>query len=362
VCENLSTITNLGFYDLILHSQLAPAAPTPYHQRMEIIDSILSLLGFIAVLALLTFALGPRPRLNAQAPASRVPADIEGADLSTWLARSEATVNNLVDGTEARIAWHNPDQPAKTPLCFLYVHGFSASRQETAPVTERLAHLHNANIFDARLEGHGVGHESNLDQAESWLQSMVDAWDIASRIGDRVVIVATSTGAPLSIWLLTQPGVSERVQALLLMAPNFKIRSPFGFLLTWPWAPHWVQRLLGQFHEWEPETPEHGKYWTSRYSTLALIEMQKMVDWLAKQDLRQFKTPLAMMYLRNDTTIDPVAAVKALNHWGGDLKKTIPVTLDGDAAAHVFAGRLAGPHRTDWTVAEFQQFLKTTLA
>jgi len=38
------------------------------------------------------------------------------------------------------------------------------------------------------------------------------------------------------------------------------------------------------------------------------------------------------------------------------------VTLDGDAASHVFTGHLSGPHRTDWTIDEFQQFLETTFA
>jgi len=69
-----------------------------------------------------------------------------------------------------------------------------------------------------------------------------------------------------------------------------------------------------------------------------------------------------MMYLRNDTTIDSKAAVRALLQWGGDIKKTIPVTLDGDVESHVFTGRLGGPHRTDWTIDEFQQFLETTFA
>ena len=338
--------------------QIVFTAATPYHQSMEIFYTLAAVL----LTLLLCFILGPRPRLDARAPVVRVPPDLMGIDLENWLIGSEARVANIIDGAEARILWNDPETPAKTPLCFLYIHGFSASRQETAPVTERLAALYGANIFDARLEGHGVGQHGMLKEAEGWLQSMVDAWEIATRLGDRVVIVATSTGAPLSVWLAAQPGVAEKVQAMLLMAPNFKIRNPMGFLLTWPWAPHWVPLVLGKFHEWEPETEEHGQFWTNRYSTLALIEMQKMVDWARRQNLNTFKIPLAMMYLRNDPTIDPAAAIKALNQWGSDNKKTIPVPLDGDAASHVFTGHLSGPHRTDWTIDEFQQFLETTFA
>ncbi len=323
---------------------------------------ILHIFFVILMTLLLVFVLGPRPRLDARAPAVRVPPGLTGTDLENWLIGSEARIRHIIDGTEARIVWQDPANPAKTPLCFLYIHGFSASRQETAPVTERLAAIYGANMLDARLEGHGLEYGGMNDEAERWLQSLVDAWEIATRIGERVVIVATSTGAPLSVWLASQPGAAERIQAILMMAPNFKIRNPFGFLLTWPWAPYWVPLLLGKFHEWEPETAEHGLFWTNRYSTLALIEMQKIVDWANKQPLNQFKIPLAMMYLRNDTTIDSKAAVRALLQWGGDIKKTIPVTLDGDVESHVFTGRLGGPHRTDWTIDEFQQFLETTFA
>jgi esterase/lipase len=325
---------------------------------MIIFYTLLAVIGLL----LIVFILGPRPKLNAKAPPSRVPEGLTGIDLEYWLIGREAQVSNIIDGAEARISWHDPKAPAKTPLCFLYVHGFSASRQETAPVTQLLAERYHANIYDARLEGHGVGHDGMFSEAESWLQSMIDAWEVASRLGERVVIVATSTGAPLSIWLASQPGVADRLQAILLMSPNFKVRSPFGFLLTWPWAPHWVQLVIGKTHEWEPESEAHGLYWTSRYSTLALIQMQKTVDWLKTQNLVNYKTPLALMYMRNDSTINPEAAVKALNLWGSHLKKSIPVTLDGETAEHVFVGHLGGPHRTEWTVDQFAQFLETTFA
>lgn len=325
---------------------------------MDITHYLLAALGLLIGL----FLVGPRPRLNPTAPTTRVPASLTGIDLDNWLIGSEARVSNIVDGAEARIVWHNPAKPEPTPLCFLYVHGFSASRQETAPVTELLAARYNANIFDTRLEGHGLGEGGMTCSAEHWLQSMVDAWEIASRLGERVVIVATSNGAPLSVWLASQPGVSDKIAAMLFMAPNFKIRQRFSSLLTWPWARYWVPKVIGPVQEWEPETEAHGKYWTPRYSTDAVIEMQKVVDWAKKQNLSRFKIPLAMMYLRNETTVDPDAAIAALNRWGSDIKKTIPVEPDGDAEGHVFAGHLTGAHRTDWTVDEFAEFLETALA
>ena len=144
------------------------------------------------------------------------------------------------------------------------------------------------------------------------------------------------------------------------MSPNFRIRNKFGFLLTWPWSNHWVQKILGQEHAWESTSEAEAECWTHRYSTLALIEMQKMVDWTAKQDLKDLTIPLAMMYMINDGTIYPPAAISAFERWGSKIKQLIPVSIGPDAEEHVFVGDITAPHRVEWTVDQFSEFLKTT--
>ena len=233
----------------------------------------------VFLVLLLVVLIVKRPRLRSNAPASTVPDNLSLTELDQWVKHSESKTLDIVDGAEAMIEFADSTAPIKTSVCFLYVHGFSASRQETAPVTSEIASHYDANVFHARLAGHGVGSAGMVTSAESWLQSMVDAWKVAEYLGDEVVIVATSTGAPLTVWLLKQLGVAKKVTAVLLMSPNFKIKNPFGFLLTWPLSPYWVHLLLGRNHSWEPESPVHAKVWTSSYSTLAVIEMQKVVDW-----------------------------------------------------------------------------------
>jgi esterase/lipase len=316
--------------------------------------AIIIISGFIIL-----FVLGPRPKLNALAPASRVPADLPLAELDSWVKGSENAVQDLTPGAGACITWANPENPDRTELCFLYIHGFSATRQETAPVTDLVATNFSANAFHARLEGHGVGSEGMLMASETWLQSVIDAWSIAERLGNKVVIIATSTGAPLAIWLAEQAFTRGRIHAFLFMSPNFKIRSRFGFILTWPWAKYWVRGIVGKEISWEPENEMAAKYWTSTYSSLSLIEMQKVVDWLSTVDLSRHQIPLATMYMKNDSTIDPAAAISAHEQWGSEQKRLIPVTIDGDTEEHVFVGDITAPHRIDWCVNEFVLFLKT---
>ena len=318
--------------------------------------SIIIILLAILLIALVIL-LGPRPRLKPHPPASNVPTDLSMIDLKAWLEEAESAIPRLTPGAEANLKWADPDKPQRTELCLLYIHGFSATPRETAPLTERLATRFGANCVHARLAGHGI-QPSMTSTAEGWLQSVIDAWDIAQRIGDRVVVVGTSTGATLSVWLAHQPFTADRIHAAIFLAPNFNVRSTFSSLLTWPWAPYWVSLLVGKYYEWEPQNEMEAKYWTTRYPVHALIEMQKTVDWSRNVDYANFQIPLVTMYMRNDPTIDPHAAVAIHEAWGSEQKQLIPVSLDGDEAQHVFVGDITAPHRVDWCIERLELFLR----
>ena len=96
------------------------------------------------------FARHAGPTLNARAPESRVPAGLNHPELIDWLKTQEAALP-IVAGAEARILLASPskdgnrlnpkEQHDKTPVSILHIHGFSACRQETAPVAEQLAQV-----------------------------------------------------------------------------------------------------------------------------------------------------------------------------------------------------------------------------
>ncbi len=323
-------------------------------ESMEAIATIIVL--FIAAIAAI-FWFAPRPVLDAKLPGPQVPASLGPPELETWLSEHEAGHDGLIDGTDARIDW--AAGPGVTDLCFLYVHGFSATRQEIAPVTERIADHFNANVVYARLAGHGLSKNSMEATAEQWLQSMVNSWDIASRIGKKVVVIATSSGAPLCIWLNEHVARRDLVHALIFLSPNFKIRSPFGFLLTWPWAERWVPYIIGKEHRWEPENELVAKYWTHRYNTHAIIQMQKVVDWVRKLKPASGQPPLATFYMKDDPTINHSAAIDFHERWESAYKALHPVDIDIEVPQHVFVGDISGPQRNDWCVDASIKFIQS---
>lgn len=288
-------------------------------------------------------------------PVTNLPDDLD--ELAGWIHEREIKVDNLIEGMAAQIQWADENNHHKTSFSFLYIHGFSAAWPETAPVTERLARHYQANTFQARLAGHGTGPSGMNASAEDWLESVKIAWDIAAKLGDKVIVVATSHGAPLSIWLAQIPEVQARLHALLFMSPNFRVRNRTASMLTWPWAEYWAKYAIGETRSWQPISEAQARVWTHSYSIRALQEMQSVIDWFQNQDLSKLETPLAVMYMKNDPTIHPSAAIKGFNQWAGQPKSLIPVEINADEIEHVFVGDIMAPHRNDWTVSKFIEFL-----
>ena len=320
-------------------------------------EAIVTIIVLFAAIITSIFWFAPRPVLDSKPPDPQVPGPLGPAELETWLIEHEAGHGGVIDGTDARIDWATG--PGVTELCFLYVHGFSATRQEIAPVTERIAGHFNANVVYARLAGHGLSENSMEATAEQWLQSMVDSWDIASQVGKKVVVIATSTGAPLCIWLNEYIARRDQMHALIFLSPNFKVRNPFGFLLTWPWAGRWIPYLIGKEHSWEPESELVARYWTHRYDSKAIIEMQKVLEWVRKLKPASGQPPLATFYMKDDPTIDHNAAVDFHEKWASDDKALHPVDIDIEVPQHVFVGDISAPQRNDWCVEASIKFVQS---
>ncbi len=317
----------------------------------------------LAILVVL-FLCGPRPTLNPALPDTRVPPQLCPGEIEVWLQEQERSVPHLIDGTEATIIWAN--EPAMTDLCLVYVHGFSASRQETAPMTDRIAARFGANLVYLRLAGHGLDTGGMEVSAEAWLETMVNGWEIASKLGRRVIFIATSTGAPLSLWLAQALPDREQLLALIFLSPNFKIRRRSAFILTLPWARYWVPwvvgREQGEAGQEQGETPGDdlaNTYWTNRYPTQAVIEMQKVLDWTNRQCDKTADIPLATLYMKGDPTVDTDAILAFHQAWGAKTKRLHRVEIDAAIPQHVFVGDITAPQRLDWCVAVCADFIES---
>lgn len=272
-----------------------------------------------------------------------------------WVNRAESRHPDLVPGTEARVVWAERYASERTSRAIVYLHGFSASRQETAPLVERLARDWDANAHEARLTGHGRGGGA-LARAEAadWLADAREALAIGRALGDEVLVVGSSTGATLAAWLASRDD-QDGVLGYVLMSPNFAPRDPRAELLLLPGAKAWVPWIHGATHAFEPRNDRHARYWTTRYPSPALVSMMRLVDFVRDRDFGAVRRPVLTLYAPDDGVID-TGAIRAWHESLGAPRKRLRTIRPDDPVAHVLAGDILSPATTDDVIHAIRDF------
>lgn len=276
----------------------------------------LRLLLYLVAAGSLVFVLGPRPSMDYTLRAPALPQEGAGAALDAYLAETEAARANIRPNTEKTIVWADSAKE-RTPLALVYLHGFSATRQETAPLADTVAQHFGANLFYTRLTGHGRDGAAMAEgTVDAWLNDVLEAYHLGQRLGERVVFLGTSTGGTLATWWAAHhPG---DLAALVLISPNFGPRDGSAEVLLWPWAEHFVPLLIGDTRTWEPRNEAHAAYWTYAYPIDALFPMMALVEMTQHADLQQIHTPTLAIYDPADTVIDTDRAAALLARFGRD--------------------------------------------
>lgn len=299
-------------------------------------------------------ALGPRVRVRESLEAPVLP-----SDLDAYLAGAESQHPDITPETEKKIIWAGVPG-ARTSLSVVYLHGFTATRQETAPLSDIVARELGANLFYTRLTGHGLpGKELAKAHADDWLADTVEAVAIGERIGERVVLMGTSTGGTLATWAAAREDLSRSLAALVLLSPNFGPANRFADLLLLPWGRHIAQTVLGIEQQWQPYNDRHGQYWTSRYPTRALLPMMGLVRHVRNLPLEQVNTPVLMGYSRDDVVVDVEKALKFVMRFRSPLKEILDLGDINDRSDHVLAGDILAPHNTELLADRIVDFVRS---
>ena len=254
------------------------------------------------------------------------------------------SVSGLIPGTESRIVWANGE--ARTPWSVVSLHGFSATRQETAPLAETVATLLNANLYEARLTGHGLARQPLAGvRAEDWLQDAADALVAGAAIGDKVIVIGTSTGATLAAAMLDHD-LAKHIDTLVMISPNFEPRDPGARWLTRPAGPLLARLAVGDTRCWEPHNELQARFWSTCYPTAATVEMMRLVDRANRLLPASISQRLLMFYSRDDSVISPEAALEMFDATASPQKAALEITDSGDPSQHVLAGDILSPATT----------------
>jgi pimeloyl-ACP methyl ester carboxylesterase len=262
-------------------------------------------------LLLAFWALGPRPRrLKLKDALPELPRDAAGA--AAWLDAKEARLPVRPDN-QARVLWAGK-AGAATPWCFVYLHGFSACWREGGPVHANTARRYGANLLLTRLSGHGLMVDDpllDLDAADLW-EDAKEAMVLAHALGQKVLFMATSSGAPLALRLAAL--YPDQVDALVFYSANIRIRQPGSRLMTWPWGLYVARVVMGgKYNSWH-EGPEAGKYWYERQRLEGAVQLQALLDATTKAaDFAKVRQPLySAVFYRDEAHRDPTIVVDAV--------------------------------------------------
>lgn len=302
-----------------------------------------------------TLAFGPRVDSSINKKTATLP-----ADLDAYLQTQEARFDDITPNTEKHIIWAGA-KGAKTPLSIVYLHGYSATRQETTPFSENLAKDLGANLFLTRLSGHGRGGPAMMNgTVDNWANDALEAMAIGQRLGERVIVIGTSTGGTLSTWLALQEE-AEKLAALIYISPNFALAAEGADMLTWPWGKQIAEAAFGKERGFEPKNEDHARYWTSRYPTAALLPMMALVKIVDQANLGAISVPVLAIYSEKDQVVSAKKTVETLQRFSSEVVESMIVNDSTDPGNHVIAGRIASPGTTPKINAAALAFINKNL-
>ncbi|MEX0287392.1 MAG: alpha/beta hydrolase [Paracoccaceae bacterium] len=318
---------------------------------------VMTVLVLLVLALVLLFFLAPREQVDLRA--SFDPAKF-GEGVQVYFESVESAFDDIVPGVEKRVIWQDGFKEQRSPVSILYVHGFSATSEEIRPVPDKLAEALGANLVYTRLTGHGrPGDAMGEATVNDWMQDMAEGLAAARAVGEKVIVLSTSTGGTLSAAAAMDPALSQDVAAMIFVSPNFGVNDKNAHMLTYPGAEWLLPLAIGKTRGFEPTTEAEGIYWTERYPTVAVLPMAALVKAVVEMPLEQATTPALFWFSPLDQVVRSDITQQVADRWGGPTEVQLVDVTDGmDASAHVIAGDILSPAGTGPAVAGMLSWLR----
>jgi len=268
---------------------------------------LLKFVGIPIVALTAIFFAGPKTNFeNFDNQPSSLEVDLTA--LEQYIANKEATIANIKPDNECEIVW--ADSIRKTEYAIVYLHGYSASKGEGEPIHRNMAKKYNCNLYLPRLFQHGLSDEDafvNLTP-KGLVQSAKEAIAVGKLLGEKVILMSTSTGSTLSIYLAVD---DPDVHSLVMMAPNIELADPTSHMVNNPWGKQLMRTIVGSdYRTWEA-SKEAQQYWTTKNRIEGLIALRELMDrTMTDETFQQIDIPVCILaYYKNDKEQDQTVSV-----------------------------------------------------
>lgn len=266
----------------------------------------------VIVVLVIIYVLGPRPSAPVYKPELPAVPTI-AAGLENFIKQQEAQ-HTLKKDNEARIVWADDSLKQKTEYAIVYLHGFSASQEEGNPVHRKIAAQFGCNLYLSRLSQHGIDTTDALYNmtAENLWESAKQAYAIAKQLGNKVILMGTSTGGSLALQLAAQ---YPEIAGIVLYSPNIEINDPNAWLLNNPWGLQIARLVKGsKLNTASKDSPEYKQYWNKQYRLEATVQLEELLETtMNTSTFAAVKQPvLTLYYYKDKEHQDPVVRVEPM--------------------------------------------------
>ena len=239
--------------------------------------------------------------------------------VENYVAEQEAKIPNIKLDNESEIVW--VDSVRKTEYAIVYLHGYSASKGEGEPIHRDIAKKYGCNLYLPRLFQHGLKDEDAFLALtpKGLVESAKEAVAVGKLIGEKVILMSTSTGSTLSIFLAAE---DPSIHSLVMMAPNIELADPTSHLVNERWGKQILRTVVGgDYRSWE--APEEAKqYWTTKNRIEGLIALRTLMDeTMTDETFAKIDIPVIIAaYYKNEEEQDGTVSVAAMDDFLSKIK------------------------------------------
>ncbi|TFH42039.1 MAG: alpha/beta fold hydrolase [Chrysiogenales bacterium] len=253
----------------------------------------------------------------------------------------------------------------KTPVAFLYIHGYGASRAEGEYLLDMAAKRLKANTYYLRLPGHGTNKEDQLKATMgAHLDESITALRMMEKLGEKVIVAGSSMGGLIATYLASY--YPDRIAAVMLVSPYYDFNDASARLLY-----HYpLFRVITALKPIRvspapvpPEADNWTKYWYREQYLASTAQLVDLRGLIARDDVyEKISVPSLLLYYDGDEAASVPRMKEAFDQFGGaaggnPLNRAVAIT-PGD---HVLLSKYA---KTDEkrVVKEIVEFARTVLA
>jgi len=265
----------------------------------------------LLLITIIYFA-GPKPETPVYTNTLPV-VPTDATTLEQYITAGEAQ-HKLRPDNQARIVWMNDSTKQKTDYVIVYLHGFSASQEEGAPVHRNIAKKFGCNLYLARLAEHGIDTTEQLVNltAQKYWNSVQEAYAIGKQLGDKVILIGTSTGGTNALQLAS---VYPSIHSLILLSPNIEIFDDNARIANNPWGLQIGKLITGSGYITPKDNrPIYKQYWNYHYRLESIANLQEYLETtMLPETFQKVKQPTLMLYYYRDAVHqDSVVKVSAM--------------------------------------------------